>query len=377
MRPIPVIYGTTVVTICSLYAAQPIQPVFQQEFHLTNLQAILFTTFMMAPLGFAPLFYGYLLEAYPARKLVRTAVLVIGLLEIWFASTSNYFMLLAIRAAQGLVIPAILTSLMSYISYTVSVREVQQSIAFYIASTIVGGFLGRVLSGLFTELFGWRFFFYVLGGMFLLCYFLLGCLQSKIKMEYVKPQLRQLFSVFRQDRYFWLYSCIFCVFFTFSAMMNFLPFELKKIAPSSGEAGIGFLYVGYTMGVLVSVFNRRIRSWFSHETAAVAVGIVIFAVGTSLFLIEQYWVMFSAMFVFCTGMFMTHSLLSGYLNTIGSENKAVANGLYMSSYYTGGTLGSFLPNYILVYYDWHIFMYSLICVLVFSLFSNYKLRLSV
>lgn len=377
MRPVQVIYFTTVVTICSLYAAQPIQPVFQKEFDLTNLQAILFTTFMMAPLGFAPLFYGYLLEAYPAKKLVRTAVLIIGLLEILFASTSDYFMLLGIRAAQGLVIPAILTSLMSYISYTVSRREVQQAIAFYIASTIVGGFLGRVLSGLLTDLFGWRFFFFVLGGLFLLCYFLLACLESKIKMQYVKPQLKELFSVFRQSHYFWLYCCIFCVFFTFSAMMNFLPFELKKIAPTSGEAGIGFLYVGYTMGVLVSVFNRRIRSWFNHETTAVTAGILIFITGTALFLIEEYWVMFGGMFVFCTGMFMTHSLLSGYLNTIGTENKAIANGLYMSSYYTGGTLGSFLPNYILASFGWNVFMYSLIIMLVVSLYSNYRLRLSV
>lgn len=377
MRSIHVIYCTTVVTLCSLYAAQPIQPVFQQEFNLTSLQAILFTTFMMAPLGFAPLFYGYLLEAYPARKLVRTAVLIMGLLEIWFASTSSYFMLLAIRAAQGLVIPAILTSLMSYISYTVSNREIQQSVAFYIASTIVGGFIGRALSGLFTDLFSWRFFFYVLGGMFLLCYFMLGCLQSKIKMEYVKPQLKQLFSVFRERHYFWLYCSIFCVFFTFSAMMNFLPFELKKIAPSSGESGTGFLYSGYIMGVLVSVSNRRIRSWFSHETNAVAVGIIIFAAGTAMFLFEQYWMMFTAMFVFCTGMFTAHSLLSGYLNTIGTDNKAVANGLYMSCYYTGGTLGSFLPNYILVAYDWSVFIYFLLFVLTISFISNIRLRLSV
>ncbi len=62
--PIRVIYFATIVTICSLYAAQPIQPVFKEEFGLTSLQAILFTTLMMAPLGIAPLFYGFLLESF-------------------------------------------------------------------------------------------------------------------------------------------------------------------------------------------------------------------------------------------------------------------------------------------------------------------------
>lgn len=377
MRPVRVIYVTTIVTICSLYAAQPIQPVFQKEFDLTSFQAILFTTLMMAPLGIAPLFYGYFLEAYPAKKLVRAAVLIIGILELWFCVTSNYFTLLLIRAAQGMVIPAILTSLMSYISYTVEVKKVQHAIALYIASTIVGGFLGRLLSGLFTDLFGWRFFFFVLGVLFICCYFLLNCLQDKIKMEYVKPSVQQLFSVFREKRFFWLYCCIFCVFFTFSAMMNFLPFELVRLDSSYGESGVGFLYIGYSMGILVSVGNQKIRSFFRHEIHAIAIGILIFFCGTTIFLVEQYWVMFLGMFVFCTGMFMAHSLLSGYLNTFTSENKAVANGLYMSCYYTGGTLGSFLPNYVVNGYGWTYFILCLLAVLTGAILCIRRLKLSI
>ena len=74
------IYFCTVITFCSLYAAQPIQPVFQHEFALTSFQAILFTTLMMLPLGFAPLFYGVLLESLSARLIVRTAILLLGVL---------------------------------------------------------------------------------------------------------------------------------------------------------------------------------------------------------------------------------------------------------------------------------------------------------
>ena len=77
-----VIYITTILTFCSLYAAQPIQPVFQEEFGLSGFQAILFTTLMMAPLGFAPLAYGAILEAYSARSLLRISVLLLGLLEL-------------------------------------------------------------------------------------------------------------------------------------------------------------------------------------------------------------------------------------------------------------------------------------------------------
>lgn len=169
--PQGIIYFCTIITICSLYAAQPIQPVFQDEFNLSQFQAILFTTLIMTPLGIAPLIYGFLLESFSAKILVRGAVLLLGSLEILFALSDDYLSLLIIRGLQGLLIPAILTSLMSYVALTAEPHEVQQSIGIYISSTIMGGFLGRFLSGLFTDLFGWRFFFFVLGGLLLIAFF--------------------------------------------------------------------------------------------------------------------------------------------------------------------------------------------------------------
>ena len=49
------------------------------------------------------------------------------------------------------------------------------------------------------------------------------------------------------------------------------------------------------------------------------------------------------MFVFAAGMFALHSVLSGYMNHL-SERKGLISGLYISAYYTGGALGSFLPG---------------------------------
>ncbi len=368
-RPhLKIIYFTAIITICSLYAAQPIQPVFQQEFELTNLQALLFTTLMMLPLGIAPLFYGFLLETFSAKLLVRGAVLMLGLLELVFACSTSYFSLLLIRAVQGLMIPAILTSLMSYISFTSDRQNVQHSIAGYIAATIVGGFIGRFLSGLSTELFGWRYFFVFLGLLLIVAFYLLRILEKDANMEYAKPKPAEVLALLRHGRFFWLYVGIFSIFFVFSAMMNFLPFALKQINPGAGEAGIGFLYFGYAMGIFVSLNSRRIIEIFGSESDAIRVAIVIFFAGTTLFMIENYQVMFAAMFVFCTGLFMAHSLLSGLVNKLSSQKKAIANGVYISFYYMGGTFGSFLPGYFFEHYGWRGFLIFLQAMLVFSFF---------
>jgi len=361
---IKIIYFTTCVTICSLYAAQPIQPVFQSEFQLSNLQAILFTTLMMAPLGFAPLFYGYFLESFSAKVMVRWALLTLGLLELVFAMTDSYLLLLAIRGVQGFMIPAILTSLISYISYTSTREKVQHAIATYIAATIAGGFLGRFLSAFFTDLFGWRFFFFLLGMLLLLTSFLLRNMARDVKMAYARPKFSEIALLLRKKEFFWLYSSIFCLFFVFSALMNFLPFQLKQMNPESGESGIGLLYLGYAMGVIVCLNSRAIIRFFKNEPDAIRAGVLIFILGTLLFMFEYYVVMFLGMFVFCTGLFMAHSLLSGFVNKLAEENKAIANGLYMSSYYLGGTLGSVIPGVVYVYGGWQMFLCSLLLMLL-------------
>jgi YNFM family putative membrane transporter len=367
------LYFTTVVTFCSLYAAQPIQPLFQTEFQLTGFQAILFTTLMMAPLGVAPLFYGYLLESVSAKKMVRLALLVLGILELLFAFADSYVALLSIRAVQGLMIPAILTSLMSYISYTSPKEKVQHAIGVYIAATILGGFLGRFLSGIFTDLFGWRFFFFLLGLLLIYNSYQLKSMVRDAKTNYSRPRLQEIVEILTEKSFLWLYVCIFCLFFVFAAMMNFLPFELKRINPGTGETGIGFLYLGYSMGLIVSLNVRKIIGQMGSVVRGIGIGILVFFCGCLLFFVKSYVVMFSAMFVFCAGLFTAHSLLSGFANKLAEQNKAIANGLYISFYYTGGTLGSVLPGVVFERWGWNSFLVLLLCMISAAFFFLIKL----
>jgi YNFM family putative membrane transporter len=368
------LYFATVVTFCSLYAAQPIQPLLKSEFQLSNFQAILFTTLMMAPLGVAPLVYGYLLESFSAKVMLRWALFLLGVLELFFATADNYLTLLTLRGIQGLMIPAILTSLVTYISYTSPKHKVQHAISAYIAATIVGGFLGRFLSGLFTDFLGWRFFFFALGLLLMLNSYLLKGMARDAKLQYARPKLAEILALLRAKPYVWIYASIFCLFFVFAALMNFLPFEMKRIHPASRETGVGLLYLGYSMGLLVSLNTRRIIGYFGNEVKAVTAGILVFAMGTLTFMVENYLVLFLGMFVFCTGLFTAHSLLSGLINKLALENKAIANGLYISFYYTGGTLGSVLPGAVFQRYGWQAFLLQLLVMIALALFFALRLK---
>jgi YNFM family putative membrane transporter len=251
---------------------------------------------------------------------------------------------------------------------------VQHNIAAYIAATIVGGFLGRFLSGLFTDLFGWRFFFFALGLLLMLNSYLLRGMARDAKLQYARPRFAEITALLRRKPYVWIYASIFCLFFVFAALMNFLPFELKRINPTSRETGVGLLYLGYGMGLLVSLNTRRIIRYLGREVDAIAAGILVFALGTLSFMVEKYLVMFLGMFVFCAGLFTAHSLLSGLVNKLAQDNKAIANGLYISFYYTGGTLGSVLPGAVFQRYGWQAFLVQLLVMIALAFFFTRRLR---
>ncbi|DAB36249.1 MAG TPA: MFS transporter, partial [Sulfurospirillum cavolei] len=294
-------YTCTILTLCTLYAVQPIQPLFEKEFALSRFEAVIFTTVIMLPLGFAPIVYGYVLETLSSKLFLRNAILILGVLELLFAYSDTYAALLGIRALQGVLIPAVLTSLMSYISFITPKERVQQAIGYYIAATILGGFIGRLLSGTLSDLFGWRLFFILLGIALIAMYGCLHYVGEEVKVDFVKPKLSQIVDVLKQKSFLNIYTMMFFIFFVFQALLNFIPFQLKQLSSTMGYGKVGMMYAGYIIGFIVSIRILWLIKRLGGETKTIMIGIVIFALGLQIFHIGDYTVMFAGMFVFCAG----------------------------------------------------------------------------
>ena len=369
-----IIYTCTVLTLCTLYAVQPIQPLFEKEFDLSRFEAVIFTTAIMLPLGFAPIFYGYILETFSSKRFLKNAVLLLGLLELLFAYTDTYFFLLSIRGLQGLLIPAVLTSLMSYISFITPKDKVQQAIGYYIGATIFGGFIGRLLSGFLSDLFGWRLFFILLGIVLLGMFFCLEYLSEEVKVDFVKPKFSQIMNILRNKTFFNIYMMMFFIFFVFQALLNFLPFQLKTFSNTMGFGKVGLMYAGYIIGFIISIRILWLIRFFKSEVKTIIIGILTYTIGLQIFHVSDYIVMFGGMFVFCAGFFIIHSVASGLISKLAHEKRAISNGLYLSFYYAGGTLGTFAPGVFFEYLGWNVFILLLSIVALSTLFFAFKVK---
>ena len=167
---------------------------------------------------------------------------------------------------------------------------------------------------------------------------------------------------------------MFCMFFVFAGVLNILPFRVKEISESINEFQISLLYLGYGMGVLVSLMSKRIVKIFKTELNTIVIGMLIF-IFVCFFLVSKDVVfLFVMLFIFCIGMFTVHTMSTGLANSMKSEQKSLTSGMYLTFYYLGGAIGSFIPSIIYEKLGWNIMIYSFIFILICMLFLIYKYK---
>jgi len=141
-----------------------------------------------------------------------------------------------------------------------------------------------------------------------------------------------------------------------------------------GYGKVGMMYAGYIIGFIVSIRILWLIRFFGNETKTIAIGIITYVIGLQIFHINNYIVMFSGMFIFCAGFFIVHSVASGLISKLAHEKRAISNGLYLSFYYAGGTIGTFAPGVFYEYLGWHVFIGLLALVTLATFFFVFQLK---
>ncbi|EHQ51231.1 major facilitator superfamily protein [Ectothiorhodospira sp. PHS-1] len=365
-----------ILVFSSLYAPQPLLPVLAEAFAVSEARASLLITVALLPLAIAPVAYGFLLQRLSARRLLIGATWLLAVTQVAVYLVTSFELLLALRLAQGLIIPAMLTSLMTYLAASAPPGQIARVMAIYIAASVLGGFLGRMISGLISTQFGWRWSFLFLAVAIALCALLLQRLKADPPVSFQRLDPRTILQVLRQPSFLRLYLVVFCAFGAFASLLNFLPFRLVELGTGLSETGIAFMYAGYLMGVVTSLLSLRIADHIGGAVNTMLLGSAVFLAALLFFTGSQVWVMFVGMFVLCAGMFLIHSLAPGVLNQAGGEQRGVVNGLYIAFYYAGGTTGSFLPGFLYHGLGWHAYLSALAVTLCFGGWLLWTLRRS-
>jgi YNFM family putative membrane transporter len=356
-----------------MYATQPLQPLLAKQFDISIIKASQFTAIIMLFLAISPIFYGYILEKVCAKKMLSIASFVLLITNIFLGLADSYEMFLFFRFCEALVIPAILTSLMSILA-NIDKVNIKFNMSIYVASTVFGGLVGRIFSGFIATKFSYEFVFYSLSAALLLSLFLIRKLDYEGDATIVKPKLDDILIILKDRRFVLIYFIMFCMFFVFAGVLNVLPFRVKQISESFSEFQISLLYLGYGMGILVSLGSKKIIDFFKNEINTIIVAISFFLF-IAIFLTNQDIIyLFILLFLFCIGMFTVHTVSTGLANSMKSSQKSLTSGMYLTFYYLGGATGSFIPSIIYEHYGWDIMIYTFVFILLIVFLLTYKNR---
>ncbi len=354
-----------------MYATQPLQPLLAREFDISIIKASQFTAVIMLFLAISPIVYGYFLEKICAKKMLTTASIVLLITNIFLGLSTTYEMFLFFRICEALVVPAILTSLMSILA-NIDKENIKFNMSIYVASTVFGGLVGRIFSGFIATNFSYQYVFYSLSMALFISLFLIQKLDYEGDATIVKPKLHDILNILKDSRFALVYFIMFCMFFVFAGVLNVLPFRVKQISESFSEFQISLLYLGYGMGILVSLGSKRIIHFFKNEINTILIAISFFLFITIFLTNQDIIYLFILLFLFCIGMFTVHTVSTGMANSMKSSQKSLTSGMYLTFYYLGGATGSFIPSIIYEHYGWNFMIYTFVFILLIVFILTYK-----
>ena len=160
-RDLFIVIYCIIIILSVMYATQPIQPLLAKQFNISIIKASQFTAVIMLFLAISPIVYGYILEKVCAKKMLTYSSIILLITNIFLGMAKSYEIFLTLRICEALVIPAILTALMSILA-NIDKENIKFNMSIYVASTVFGGLVGRIFSGFIATSFSYQFVFYSL-----------------------------------------------------------------------------------------------------------------------------------------------------------------------------------------------------------------------
>ena len=340
------LYAATVACYADMYITQPVLPLLSAEFGVAPARAGLSVSAVVLAIAAASSVYGPLSDAVGRKRVMVWSAFALAVPTVLCAATRSFEALLALRAAQGLLIPGVTAVSVAYAGDRVGRERLPAVVGGIIGASVAGGLVGRVVSGLVASVAGWRAGFVVFG--------LLTSVAAALLARTLRPGATPARVAWRgayggmlahllDRRLLGAFLIGETLFFGFIGIFTYLPYHLTAAPYRLSTALVSSVYVVYLAGVVASPLAGRLAARRSPR-ALMAAGLGIAIAGAGVTLLRPLPAVVAGLVVLCVGMFTAQAIAPGFVNASAATAKGGANALYLAFYYVGGTLGSVLPG---------------------------------
>jgi len=249
------------------------------------------------------------------------------------------------RFIQGLAAPPIFVVTVAYIGDEWPPREATAAAGVYTSGASLGGFSGRMLTGFLADLIGWRLAFDVLALITLvgaLLVFLMLPRESKfVRSQGLIASGKQMMRHVRSPQLVATYAVGFGVLFCFIATFTFISFRLAAPPYNFSPTALGAIFLSYLLGSASTPWTGWVVGRFGRRRFMIG-NITVWICGIALTLAGPLWLILLGL-TLCAGCgLMCQSVSTGYVTITAQAGRSSAVGLYVTSFYIGGSFGAAL-----------------------------------
>lgn len=330
-----------------LYAPQAVMPMMAREFGVGAADAsLIITAGTLAVAATAP-FAGALSDVLGRKRVIVAAMLLLMVPTVMVALAPTLWELILWRFVQGLLLPPIFAVTVAYIGDEWPPAEATGMIGIYAAASASAGFFGRFVPGLLADHVGWRGGFLALAAMAAACtaavIVLLPPERQFKRAAGLGASLMQMLAHLRNPQLLAIYAVGFGVLFNFIATFTYISFHLAGPPFNRSAAFIGSIFVVYLVGALFALGTGRAVAAFGRRAYVLGI-LALWAGGLLLTLLPSVIAVVAGLLAASICGIITQAASTSYVAVTAKTGTSAAVGLYVTSFYVGGTFGGWLTG---------------------------------
>jgi YNFM family putative membrane transporter len=344
----------------NLYCTQPLLPLLARIFHASEVRVGLTISASTIGIAISAALLALFGETFDRKRTIVLAMGLLGVCTLLTATASGLNTLALWRLLQGLLTPGIFILTIAYVTEEWPALLVPRAMSVYMGGTVFGGFLGRSLGGVLAGRDGWRSVFLVIGvavlfGAVVTQRILPPSLQRADAAQ-AKPraksqpkrkstsQFAPLLANLRNPRLLATFGIGFCLMFTLVSVFSFITFYLAAAPFGLSTAELSWLFSVYLVGLAATLAAGTALARIGLRRGMLA-AIGLCVAGASLTLVHSLPVIALGLAIVSSGVFIAQTCAGSFLRDAAPLGGRVsAAGLYICSYYIGGTVGGELPG---------------------------------
>ena len=343
-------------TFAMLYCVQPLLPLLASHFAVSAASSSLALSLTTLSLALCLLVSGALAESWGRKPVMGLALTLACLLGLACVMVESWSLLLVLRALLGLALSGLPALAMAYVGEEFDPESLPAAMGLYIGGTALGGLLGRLLSGLLSDIGGWQLALGGIAGLGLVALGLFVWLLPASRHFKAQPlTLHGLLANFAQHLSNPILRNLFLQGFLlmggFVALFNYIGFRLAGAPFGLSSTVIGLLFVVYLAGILSAGWaGRLVPRWGARAVLQRGVGLMLLGVG----LCATPWLVaiVIGLALFTLGFFAAHAVASGQVGIHAKGAKAQASALYLCAYYLGSSVVGYAAGYVWEHAGW-------------------------